>query len=75
MNPFVKLIPYLIALVLLVGVFLYVKNLGKTECENEQKSVIIEGIKDREKIEHKNKSLEHNDIVDRLDDGGWLRPE
>ena len=72
---FLKLAPYIAIVLIVIAGFFYVKNLGKIECENNAKTVILEGVKDREKIEHENKGLEHNGIVKRLDANGWLRPE
>ena len=68
-----KLAPYLVAIGLLVGVFFYGVNVGKTECQKDAQIVVIEGTKSREQINHENKTLEHSIILKRLDDGGWLR--
>ena len=70
---FVKLIPYALGLILVIGLFLYIKNLGKIECESKQKTVIIKSEQSRDRIEHENKSLERVVIIKRLNDGGWLR--
>ena len=72
---FVKLAPFVALAILAAGVggFFYGKNIGKELAESKQKDVIIEGVESREEIEHINKGLDHNTIVERLNGGGWLR--
>lgn len=68
-----KLAPYVLIAILAIVGFFYIKNLGKIACENKQKTVIIEGEKNRDKIDHENQSLERVTIINRLNDDGWLR--
>lgn len=68
-----KLAPYFIMLLVIAGAFFYVKNIGKIECENKIKTVIIESTENREKIEHEIKGYNHDAIVKHLADSGWLR--
>lgn len=68
-----RFIPYIVMALMVVGGLLYVKNLGKIECENEQKTQIIAGEKQRKQINHANKNLKRETLINSLDDGGWLR--
>lgn len=56
-----------------VGAFFYGKRIGKELAESKQKTVIINATNYREQIEHENQSLKRDDIIERLDDGQWLR--
>ncbi len=56
-----------------VGAFFYGKHIGKELAESKQKTVIITATNHREQIEHENKLLNRNDIIDELNDGDWLR--
>lgn len=69
----VKLALAIVVLAMIAGAFFYIKSLGKVECENKQKTVIIEGVKHRELIEHENKTISRTAIIDKLNDSGWLR--
>lgn len=73
MTSAFKLAPYLAIVLLLIGAFFYIKNLGKIQCENDQKTVIIKGIGEREVIEHENKAIKRRNIIKRLGDNDWLR--
>ena len=68
-----KLIPYLLVAIMAIGGFFYIKNLGKVACESEQKTEVIKAVDKRQKINHAVKNLNHDKLVDELDDGGWLR--
>lgn len=70
-----KALPYLLVVSMLggVGAFFYGKHLGKELAESKQKTVVIEAANYREVIEHENKNLSRDDIIDELSDGNWLR--
>lgn len=70
---FLKLIPYIAILGLLIGAFFYIKNLGKEGCESEQKTVVITATNYREQVEHEGKHLNRSELIAELFDGGWLR--
>lgn len=73
LSSLFKLAAFSVFLGIAIGGFFYIKGLGKAECESKQKTAIIEGEKNRDKIEHENKSLERNIIIERLNSNGWLR--
>lgn len=68
-----KLAPYALALSLVIGAFFYAKRICKQECENKVLIKEVQSNVQRQKINHEVKGLDHNDIVKRLSDNGWLR--
>lgn len=68
-----KLAPYAIGALVVIGAFFYIKNLGVVECERE---VIIKEVNantERQKINHEVKSMDHQSIINELASNGWLR--
>lgn len=69
----IKLAPYVLALALIIGAFFYIKGIGKKECENKILIREVQSNVQRQKINHQVKGYDHDTIVAKLSDGGWLR--
>lgn len=57
------------------GIFYTGYKMGKNNERVVYQERVIEANSSRERIEHENKAIDHNTIVKRLNNNGWLRDE
>ena len=63
----------LVALATFAGAFFYGVHVGKQSAENKVLVKEVTAVQSRQRTNHEVKNLNHDAIINELDDFGWLR--